>query len=100
MDLSSSDKLCNANEAYQFLIRKSLRSRTNRNSGQVFERWQLAGGKTNRALGVLESLTAAHTAKLKLLEEEKKANLFCFFTTYKFYDELFYFSKKCLVKKL
>ncbi len=76
MDLSSSDKLCNANEAYQFLIRKYLRNRTNRNSERVFERWQLAGGKTNRALGVLDSLTAAHTAKLKLLEEEKKANCF------------------------
>jgi len=71
---SDTDKLCNANEAYQYLIKKYKKNIEEKNSQRVFGKWQLAGEKANRVLGVLGSLTAVQTEKQKRLEEEKRVS--------------------------
>jgi hypothetical protein len=63
-------------EAYQYLIKKYLRKTTeDEKSHRTCDRWQLAGGKANRVLGVLGSITAAHTEKQKKIEEELRVRL-------------------------
>ncbi len=71
---SDSDKLCNANEAYQYLIKKYKKNIDEKKSQRVFGKWQLAGEKASRVLGVLGSLTAVQTEKQKRLEEEKRVS--------------------------
>ena len=84
---NSTNNLCEASEAYQFLVKKRFRQPDERQSRVVSDRWHLASKKTSKALGVIGTLAATHEAKQRQLAQEMQvwksieqninANIYC-----------------------
>ena len=73
---SSTDNLCEANEAYQFLIKKRLKQSNEKRNRLISNKWHVVGEKTYKALGVIGTLTAAQNAKQRFKEDELVVTLF------------------------